>query len=169
MGTSNSENKQLFFDLMLDLKPERVLDVGAGEGIYCDILKRINTDINVTAVEIWKPYIEQFNLSEKYDEVIEGDVRELENFDYDLVIFGDVLEHMTREEAIAVWEKTKLQARYAFISIPIVHYPQDDLNNNPYEVHVEEDWTYQEVLDTFGDFMIHIPFQYTGSFLCKFN
>ena len=51
-------------------------------------------------------------------------MRLIDDFDYDLVIFGDVLEHMTEEDAVKLWNKVSKQARAAIIAIPIIQYPQ---------------------------------------------
>jgi len=51
------------------------------------------------AVEIFYPYIERFQLEKRYDWVWQGDVRVAARYfarEFDLVIFGDVLEHMRR-------------------------------------------------------------------------
>ena len=36
-----------------------------------------------------------------------------------------------------------------YLSMPIVHYPQDEIEGNPFEVHVEEDWDPASVTATF--------------------
>jgi hypothetical protein len=35
------------------------------------------------------------------------------------------------------------------ISIPIHHCPQGAWGGNPYEIHVKDDWTHQEVMESF--------------------
>jgi hypothetical protein len=68
-----------------------------------------------------------------------------------VVILGDVIEHMSRDEALAVWDRCAAAAQRAvYLSIPIVHYPQHEIEDNPYEVHVEEDWSHATVIETFA-------------------
>ena len=98
---------------------------------------------------MWGPYIEEYALKGLYRNVFEEDVRKWTNFDYDVVIFGDILEHMTKQEALDVWARTAMQADYAVIAIPIIHYHQGAINDNPYEEHVKDDWTHDEVINTF--------------------
>ena len=43
---------------------------------------------------------------------------------YDVVILGDVLEHLTLADALRVWASARAHARYLVLSIPIVEYPQ---------------------------------------------
>ena len=170
MGTSDPDNKPYTAEKIIELNPKTVLDVGAGAGVYLDIIRRdLGNSVRVTAVEAWNPYIEQFNLKNRYDEVIAEDVRNVENFNYDLVIFGDVIEHMSEEDAVKMWELVSKQAKYAIISIPIIHYHQDAINGNPYEVHVEEDWNAERVVRTFSNIVDYRLFPVTGVFTAKFG
>lgn len=170
MGFSNPENKPWAAEKIAEINPRTVLDVGAGQGTYLDIVKSVSPDVvKVHAIEVWEPYIEQFNLRQRYDRVFRMDVREVVDFYYDLVIFGDVLEHMTEAEAIDVWRRVSSQARWAIIAIPIVHYHQDAINDNPYEVHVEEDWSEERVLDCFSNIVEYKIFEVTGTFIARFN
>lgn len=73
----------------------KILDVGAGGGTY---YKLLGPQYNWTAVEIWKEsaeYIKQF-----YNTVYQIDIRDFQyQEDYDLIIFGDILEHLSVEDA----------------------------------------------------------------------
>jgi len=80
----------------------------------------------------------------------------------DLVILGDVLEHMTRAEAAQVVEKALTHGRIALISLPIVHAPQGEVAGNPFEAHVEEDWTDAEAKAAFPDWCVNILESYIG-------
>lgn len=169
MPVSNPETKPWIMEHVLKLQPKTVLDVGAGKGVYLNAIRQfMGKAVHVTAVEVWEPYIKFFSLKSRYDEVIQEDVRKIEDFKYDLVILGDVLEHMSVEEAMALWDKVSKQAKYAVIAIPTVHMPQGAVNDNPYEVHVEEDWTPEKVLSSFSNIVDHKVFTETGAFLAKF-
>lgn len=170
MGVSNPENKPWVEEKIKEINPSLVLDIGAGAGIYLDVIKRsIGDSAIVHAVEIWEPYIQQFDLKNRYHRVFEIDAREVQDFNYDLVILGDVLEHMSEDDALKLWNKISKQARYAIISIPIVHYHQDAINGNPYEVHVEEDWNTERVLEKFSNIVEYKEFSVTGTFIAKFK
>lgn len=151
MGTSHPESRGWVINKIRKSKARNILDVGAGSGTYAKALALNGySRARMNAIEVWQPYIDKFNLHSRYSNVFNVDVREWDDFKYDVVIFGDILEHMTKEEAIAVWDKVSKQAKYAVIAIPIIHYHQGELDGNPYEEHVKEDWTHQEVLDTFS-------------------
>ena len=125
-----------------------ILDIGCGAGAYA----RMFPESKVTGVEIWQPYIEQYNLRHIYDELHVEDARKWDAGDkvFDIAIAGDVLEHMTSEEAQALVAKLKLCARWVVVSIPF-NYPQDEWEGNPYERHVKDDWTHEEVVNIFGE------------------
>jgi hypothetical protein len=133
------------------------------------IKSALGDSVTVHGVEVWQPYIDQFNLVNRYDRLYNMDARMLESFDYDLVILGDVLEHMSEADATKLWDKISKQARYGIISIPIIHYHQEAINGNPYEIHVEEDWTTERVLKAFHSIVEHVEFPITGVFVAKFN
>jgi SAM-dependent methyltransferase len=169
VSTSDPANKRWTVREIAKLSPQSVLDVGPGEGHYLEFIKGfVGDDIRVDGIEIWEPYVERFQLDKRYDNLYVGDVRNHENFDYDLVVFGDVLEHMSEEDALRVWDKASKQARYAIISIPIIHHPQGVHDSNPYEVHVEEDWSTKKVLDSFHSIVDYKEFDVTGVFIAKF-
>jgi len=170
MGFSDPENKPWAAEKIKEINPSTVLDVGAGQGVYLDLIRRdLGKNVKVVAVEVWQPYIDQFNLNARYNKVISDDIRNIEDFEYDLVIFGDILEHMSEKEALEIWDKVSNQAKYAIISIPIVHYHQDAINDNPYEIHVEEDWNTERVLNKFNNIKEYKEFSVTGVFIAEFN
>jgi predicted TPR repeat methyltransferase len=159
-----SEDDQIpYFQEVFDrLKPNTVLDIGAGEGKYADLIRN---RAFVDAVEVWQDNIDKYDLASKYDEVFAVDAREFDNFDYDLVIFGDVLEHMTEAEAVALWSKARSQAKAIFMSIPIVHLPQGAEGGNPFEVHVEADYDHARVLVTFEGICESREYHRIGAYL----
>ena len=131
-----------------------ILDVGCGEGTYPNLFKNngLFADSKIFGIEAWTPYISTYNLEEKYYKIFNEDVR---NFDWnqvenlDLVIFGDVLEHMSKDESQQLVNAALSKTKYIIISIPIKHMPQDAVGGNPFEIHVKDNWTHQEVLVSF--------------------
>ena len=91
----------------------------------------------ILGVEIFEPYIDRFGLTEIYDRVIAGNVLE-DNFDLssDVVIFGDVLEHMDHSDALSVLKKFFLNSAVCVVSIPIITFPQGESDGNVYETHL---------------------------------
>ena len=170
MPHSDGANKPWAIEKIKELDPKTVLDCGTGSGIYLDLIRdNVGQTVIINGIEIWQPYIEEYNLEKRYDKLFKVDVREHDNFEYDLVIFGDILEHMSKEDALLLWEKVSKQAKYGIISIPTIHYPQGPAFGNPYEIHVKDDWTTEEVLNSFSNIVDHKVFEITSVFIAKFN
>lgn len=134
---------------LADVGPVSVLDIGPGVGTYAKLLAGPGVS-RLTGIEIWEPYVHTYRLRDYYDEVIVGDARVVDWPSADVVIMGDVAEHMDVPDAQRLWRKAEASAAKAiFLSIPIVHYPQGHIEGNPHEHHVVEDWNHDRVLAAF--------------------
>lgn len=169
MGTSHPESRPWILDHILKNKVRTILDVGAGSGTYSDALKLTNYKGSIDAVEVWQPYVDEFNLNQKYKKVWTQDIRDFERFHHDLVIFGDVLEHMSIEDALRVWDRASQHCAFGVISIPIIHYHQHAINGNPYEEHIKEDWSHEEVMATFPHIVDSWQGDIVGAYWAKFR
>lgn len=147
MPYSSNSGKSYIRSIIDRVKHERMLDIGCGSGTYAKMFP----DAHWTGVEVWEPYIEEFKLKDLYQKLVISDAREL-NFSerYDVAMLGDVLEHMEKAEAKALFDRVRKVADTVIVSIPIGHYPQDEYNGNPYEKHVTDNWTDEEFRATFG-------------------
>lgn len=163
------EGKPYAIQRIIDIAPNTVLDVGAGRGTYATILFPYMPNVIFDAIEVWEPYIERFGLAKKYRNVFVTDARKHDDYHYDLVIFGDILEHIPAADAINLWNRVADQAEFALISIPIVHMPQDEIDGNPYEVHEEEDWSTETILKSFKGIVEYQEFDQTGVFIAYFG
>lgn len=115
--------------------PVQIVDVGAGAGLNVDFFRPHVPASQWTAIEIWRPYVDEFQLLRRYNVVITGDAREIPLPSADLYILGDVLEHMTNDEAIELWNRCREVSHFVAATLPIVHYPQGAINGNPHEEH----------------------------------
>ncbi|MFF9175969.1 class I SAM-dependent methyltransferase [Streptomyces sp. NPDC014793] len=147
MPTSIAEGKDWSLERFKRHQPKTVCDVGPGEGTYAKLFRPHEPDepgVWWTAVEIHKPYINRFKLKstktrKMYDEIHVEDARESEEhlFHRDLVIFGDVLEHVERDDAVALLQKAEAAGAWnILVSLPIVEAPQGEVDGNPHEAHV---------------------------------
>ena len=116
---------------------ETCLDVGACDGKWRDLLMNYLT---MDACEIYQPNIEVNHLRVKYRNVFAKDIMDLEYKWYDLIIFGDVLEHMSVYKAQRVLEYARSRCRDMVIGVPYM-YPQAAIYGNPYEIHLQDDLT----------------------------
>lgn len=171
MAKSARENDQVFIDFVRNGEIQSILDVGPGMGTYSTILKKQSdlSQVKMDAVEVWEPYVKQFHLKNIYNHVSICDIIDWRDFNYDLIVFGDVLEHMTQKESINVWELASREAKYGMISVPIIHYPQGHENGNPFEEHIQEDLTPEHIRETYGPFIVDEVFKITGTFIKEFK
>jgi hypothetical protein len=138
--------------------PFHVLDVGAGAGSWGRSLReRYTITVEVDCIEAHGPYVERFQLGALYDHVFVGDVRQwdwggceyvtvaesdqpvgqgIPTWTWDLVILGDVLEHMTKPEALAVVDQALVHADAVLVVVPLGEWPQGPEEGNPLEAHV---------------------------------
>lgn len=113
------------------------LDVGACNGKWFDLL---GDHFVMDAVEVWEPYAQKYKLAEKYKNVFIKDIRQFNYSFYDLIIFGDVIEHMTVEEAQHVLAYASDHCQNMLVAVPFL-YEQGAKNNNPFEIHQQPDLT----------------------------
>lgn len=154
MPTSIEEGKDWLTAFFMAKNPQTVLDVGVGEGTYAKLWRPMNKGIWWTGIEAWKPYVRQFKLKSTktrvmYDElhIMEAADAELHLFHRDLVIFGDVLEHMSKGEAQRLLNRAHEGGAWNIaVSVPIIHAPQGAVDGNPYEEHVHH-YTVEEMTE----------------------
>lgn len=125
----------------------KILDVGAGSGTYYELLKDCFN--NMEAVEVFKPNIEKYELEKKYKKVYNVDIKDFEYKYYDLVIFGDVIEHLSVEEAQKVLEYAKNRCKEMIVAVPYM-YEQGIEEGNVYEIHKQDDLTDEVVLERYN-------------------
>lgn len=157
LGTSTWVGKQEIRKFLLPtLHPkDKILDVGPGGGTYYNLL---GPEYEWTAVEIWHETAKY--LCETYDHVYEGNILDFwYPEDYDLVIFGDVLEHLTAPDAQECVERAKLHSKAIMIAIPY-NYPQDAIYGNEAERHLQTDMTPEIFDERYPGF--ELIFEYKG-------
>ena len=114
----------------------RILDVGACDGKWRQLLPEYR---NMDAVEAWGPNCEK--ILHMYRKVFYQDIRDFVFAEaYDLIIFGDVIEHMPVRDAQKVLRTAKAHCRDLIVGVPFL-WPQDAYDGNPYEVHIQSDLT----------------------------
>ena len=125
----------------------KILDIGAGAGAYYDMLSTEGFK-NLDCVEAFENYIVDYKLREKYKNVILGDVTKLDiDFDqYDLIILGDVLEHIQVEDAKVLLNKMKQSN--VLIGVPFES-PQGVHFDNTFEIHLQDDLTFINFFERF--------------------
>ena len=153
MFTSSIEGKAQIKTWLenIDIQHNKVLDIGAGSGAYPALYRDTLKNCKWVGVEIWEPYKIKYELEKQYDTLLIGDARQMKFNYYDVCFLGDVLEHMTKQEAVSLVNKLKESCTNIVISIPIVTYEQGTMRGNPYEAHIKPDWSHKEVVKTFSN------------------
>ena len=139
-------------------KKATILDVGAGEGTYLPFLEDYFT--NIEAVEVWQPNIIKYDLENRYKKVYNVDIVDFKYDYYDIIIFGDIIEHLDVKDAQKVLKYALTRCKQLVVAVPYkakqgieegnvweIH-KQDDLTDEimkeryPYLVNVWKDWKY---------------------------
>lgn len=120
---------------------DRILDVGAGWGKYAYLFP----DYYIDANEIWGPYVDNEYLEKKYNQVFRGDICDMEFDFYDVIIMGDILEHIERPRAQELVSRLVTKCKELIVIVPFLYeqHPEDD---NIYEEHLQADLT-PELMD----------------------
>lgn len=139
-----------------------ILDVGACDGKWKSLLPEYN---NMDAVGVFPPNVYRHELGKMYRLVYVVDIADFNYKHYDLVIFGDVIEHMTPEKAAAVLDFAKQHSDDMVIGVPWL-YHQDPLYGNEYERHIQEDLTLELFRERYPGFEILFD---TGKNYCYFH
>lgn len=155
MPTSDAEGREWVAGILDRIGPDLLLivDVGPGDGTYERVFRAQTPNARWIGLEIHEPYVEKYSLREKYDDVVVADVRKaiwsgpgIEDDTPDLVILGDVLEHMEAHEAITLVKNLReAGVGNIIVSLPIIESIQGEVDGNPHEAHLAQ-WNFEDML-----------------------
>lgn len=121
------------------LRPRRVVDFGAGRGKLGSLCREALGDgVHLTAVEGCTKTIQILQQNGIYQTIDHALIQEwvrTNSAPFDLAIFGDVIEHLTRREAFQVLNRTLTFASNIIINVPLRNLVQDPHEENPLEEH----------------------------------
>ena len=126
-----------------------VLDVGACDGIWQSILPEYDID----AVEAFTPNADKLKADGKYINVFNVNIKDYKYDWYDLIIFGDVIEHMDVETAQAVLKYAWPRCRDMIVVVPFL-YEQGEIYGNPFERHIQPELTFELFAERYPDFEV---------------
>ena len=155
------EIRQWFIDNVPTDK--KILDVGPGVGTYSMLLRDLGYKMD--ALEIWWPYVEQYNLREKYDNVYIGDIAKFYFGEYDFIIIGDVLEHLSVENAQKIMSAMTDMNKECLVAIPYQMEQDGEEYGNIYETHLQPDLTHQVMEERYPDLKPIFTNQYYGYYV----
>ena len=137
---------EIFTKQIKSFRPRSVLDIGCGHGKWGRIVRELFPDCIIHAVEPEKSYLDDFprqhdkGLNEVYNKVFNKDIISFIKEDmvgeeqYNLVICGDVLEHMFLSEALDVTNFFSYRCGWFIAQFP-TNAAQHAVNGITWEVH----------------------------------
>jgi hypothetical protein len=76
---------------------------------------------------------------------------------------------MTKQEAQTLIKTIIPKTHLIMISIPIVDFPQDMIGGNPFEKHVKENWSHEEMLESFPNIISAFIHEFIGVYFVSTN
>lgn len=165
---------------IIKLAPRSVLDVGCGFGLWGFLCRehldvwagRVQPDeweVRIDGIELFEPYIQAHHRA-LYSSIRIADIRDaVSDIDeYDLIIAGDVIEHLEKDEGEAVLAALYGKARKALIvNIPLGKgWEHAEQYGNPGERHRSE-WVVEELALYSAHYeLFELPCGQYGSFIC---
>lgn len=108
-----------------------ILDVGCGDG---SLMIKVNRDkkYDITGVDLYKPYLKLAKRSGVYKNVISSDIRKIKFKDksFDAVLASQVIEHLTKKDALKLIKKMEKIARHKIILAT----PNGFVKYDPFEI-----------------------------------
>jgi hypothetical protein len=121
------------------IAPATVVDFGAGRGLMGRLCREaVGASAHLTAVEGCAATVAGLQRAEIYDRVAHAYINDWvagNRQSFDLAIYGDVLEHLTRRQAFAALGGTLQFARNVIVNVPLRNLHQDGVEANPLEEH----------------------------------
>ena len=134
---------RIFFEKNIPSK-SKVLDVGPGVGTYWALFK--NLEYKMDCVEIFEPYVERYGLREKYEHVYVANIMEFDFSEYDCVLLGDILEHLSVKDGQKLMERITKNGQKSLVAVPYL-FEQGESEGNIYEAHLQPDLTRKKEKD----------------------
>jgi trans-aconitate methyltransferase len=121
------------------VRPKRVVDFGAGAGRLGRLCREVlKGEVHLTAVEGFPATVARLRENGPYDQVDQALLQEWtakNRATFDLAMFGDVLEHVTRNEAFQALDAALTFAPNVLVNIPLRNLLQDEVGGNILEEH----------------------------------
>lgn len=124
----------------------KILDIGAGVGTYSKFLRDLGYKMD--CIEVWLPYVIQYKLNELYDNVIIGNIMNYNICNYDVIIMGDVLEHLSIDDSLKLMDSIEANNQICLVAVPY-QLEQGEHYGNKYEIHKQSDLTNEIVLNRY--------------------
>lgn len=128
---------QLILKGLFPTDSKTVLDLGCGKGIAGELLNS-NHSYDFIGVDIFSPYVRICQKSGYYKKVIRKDLTKvnLKRNSYDAILLLQVLEHLTKEEALELLDNVvKASRKCVIVSLPNGDCSQEEYEENKHHEH----------------------------------
>lgn len=128
-----------------------ILDVGTGHAAtYRKLLPEYP---NMYGVEVFPSNADK--VKDLYKELYNVNIMDFDWTDkfYDLIIFGDILEHLTIQDAQKILKIAAEHCQDLIVAVPF-EYPQGICYGNKYEIHLQPDLTKETMAERYPDLEI---------------
>jgi hypothetical protein len=123
----------------------KIIDIGAGAGKMWDLLHK--THPNIDAIEVWTPNVEGY-LRDKYNNIFNVNCLDFKDYkDYDIATIGDMLEHLTVEDA----QKLLTMLPQDIVIVVPFSLHKTNLAGNPYQEHKQPDLTVENMEERYPE------------------
>lgn len=139
-----------------------ILDVGAGCGTYGKLLHEYFP--NMYATEIYGKYLEMFKFDQWYIEVYIEDIRYFDYELYEYLIMGDVIEHLSVEDAKKLISDVTERGKKCMVTVPYL-FKQGEEYGNVHEIHLQDDLTPEIMLERYPELRFLCGDAYYGYYI----
>lgn len=140
MPDSHPLFNEIIQQIVSSLQPQTIIDVGIGKGKIGQLCRQASPTAKISGFEVYQPFVEKYkeNYNGVYESVVIADFREWirqnSNWQADLIVFGDVLEHFFYSEVHDVIQFCLYRVKYLMAIWP-TEYLQNDFDGNLEESH----------------------------------
>jgi len=140
-GLSETVFDPLTLEVIRKISPTTVLDIGAGQGKYAELVRQAAPQAHIRATEISADYVAQFDLRAKYNDVRVMDAYDLihhhKNETYDMVVIGDCIEHLPKSRGLDLLNFLTYRCGYLLVIAPeFSYYDTAKANLDHHESHI---------------------------------
>lgn len=137
IATSNPMQISFVLQVILQLEPSSVLDIGCGSGKYGVLVREYRHRTRIDAIEGFAGYVTDVHRA-VYDNVLIGNALDFVpklGTNYDLALMIDMFEHLSPDDGRRLLQELKPHARHILVSVPVEHAVQEPYDGNELQRH----------------------------------
>ncbi|MEA1927459.1 MAG: hypothetical protein U9N73_04585 [Candidatus Auribacterota bacterium] len=140
-GGSLEITNDLTLNILQKIAPTTMVDLGCGNGKYGRMIREMSLaqTVEIIGVDVYEPTIRWLEESGVYTsvhcEIISRWLHENSDRHYDVTVFGDVLEHMTRSSMYEALDLALSCSDNVLVISPLRYLRSSDHADNPWQAH----------------------------------